>query len=487
VITVPLHASLYGFTPVEWQPPTPEAVLTAHLRRLVGDSVRERELLGLRYTQDFLAGQHHQLREAAAFADRLAAYSRGERGLDELRDFSTAALTGQVQEWFQDEEIPLRDKAFLVALAAFNEAPYALAAELSDKLFIALHRSEDGGTYARVPVFGTSIDNRLKLARATGYEEEESTEWGPVNQFKARFLEPRAAGVLLREVWTAYPSARPALVAWLRQLTDDGRPLVRTRAALTAAILAFADLPSAMALLVEGWADAKRYRSRLVAANALALAHALGTPNIPRILRSWCGKEQSERLRWTAIRAYALAGPDMVEEALAVLTDTARDGNGEEEAKQIADSVALLLTASSVEVRTRVLADLAALVYGKPPVRWMALRAFVLACEHDQDLLLLRWYAEAAAGDGTEDDRHLVALWRAGLNDLAHTADALKVLRRWIHAADDDATAEGALAAMLPAVAVTGEDRKRLSHLLRTTRGERGEQPAVADRLLASL
>jgi hypothetical protein len=486
VITVGLAASLSGVRPVPWRPPAPEAVLRSHLARHVGDAQRERALLDLEPARDFVARDHHQLREAARFAQALAAYGRGELTEYKLHSFQVAAVTDQVEEWFVDEETPLRDKAFLIALAAFDEGPYALAAELSDELHAALQRTENPGVRPVIPVFGTSIDKRLRLARAEGYEEEEHTEWGPVSQFKARFQEPLAAVVLLREVWTGYPSARPALIQWLRQLADDGRPLVRTRAAVTAAVLAYADLPSAMALLIHGWAGAKQYRFCLVAANTLALAHGLGAPNVPSILRSWCDQAQPERLRWTAIRAYGLVGPELPGEALEALADAARAEGSEEEQAQIADSVALLLTAPAAPTRSQVLTDLVELVQDKPPVRRMALRAFTLACEHTDDLLLLRWHAEAATSSGTADDRHLAALWRAALGDLSHTTDALRALRGWVHLAADDPTAESALLGLLPAIAVTAEDRKRLRHLLRTLPQQGGSRSVrLADRLLS--
>ncbi|WP_335978267.1 hypothetical protein [Streptomyces sp. CA2R106] len=490
VVTVGLAASLSGVRPTEWEPPAPDAVLRSHLARRVGDAQRERLLLGMAPVREFVAHAHHQLREAARFAEALAAYARGELTEQKLGSFQAAAVTDQVQEWFGDEETPLRDKAFLIALAAFNEAPYALAAELSDELYAALQQTEHPAVRPVIPVFGTSIGKRLQLARAEGYEEVEYTEWGEVSQYKARFREPLAALVMLREVWTGYPSARPALIRWLRQLADDGRPLVRTRAAATAAVLTYADLPSAMALVVQGWAGAKRYRRCLVAANTLALAHGFGAPNIPSILRAWCDPSQPDKwLRWTAIRAYGLVGAEMPEAAVEALSDAARAEGDDEAAGPIAESMALLLTGPVAGARSQVLSDLAGLVHDKPPVRRVVLRAFVLACEHtDDNLLLLRWHAAAAASSGTADDRHLAALWRAVLGDLEHTGGALQALRRWVRQADADPTVESALLCLLPSIAVTADDRKRLSHLLRTLPSSPGEQPPqAAGRLLAAL
>ncbi|MFD0394456.1 hypothetical protein ACFQ3Z_27590 [Streptomyces nogalater] len=89
-----------------------------------------------------------------------------------------------------------------------------------------------------------------------------------MTQFKAKFLDERVPLVLLRLVWTGHPSARPALIEWLRRLADDGRPLVRTRAAATVAVLARTDLPSAMALVIQPWATSRLFRHRLVAVNS---------------------------------------------------------------------------------------------------------------------------------------------------------------------------------------------------------------------------
>jgi hypothetical protein len=487
VITVDLHAVLHGVRPVTWRPPSPQSVLRSHLHDLVRDPQRERELLNLVPAREFLGREDYQLREAAAFARALASHADGETSQEELADASRAMLRKQVQEWFSDDETSpsLRNKAFLISLAAFDEVAYALTAELSDDLFAQFQKTQDAGSSPRVDIFGTSITKRLLLARATEYVKEEHTEWGPVTQRMARFQEPMTAGVVLREVWTGHPSARPALLRWLRRLADDGRPLVRTRAALTAAVLADADLPSAMALLIEGWAKSKRYRTCLVAANALAIAHAIGAPNIPGILRSWCnGSPPEQRLRWTAIRGYALVGAKMPTDALEALADAARVADEEQETEHIAESAALLLTDQSLSVRGQVLRDLIELLHDEPPVRRLALRAFVLACRHTEDRLLLRWYAEAAAQGDTEDAENLTFLWRTVLNDLQFTSDALGALRDWVHVADDDRQAEQALATLLPALAVTPDDRERLGHMLETVRNRRSsEPPTVTGRL----
>ncbi|WP_149551578.1 hypothetical protein [Streptomyces marokkonensis] len=481
-----------------WRPPAAEDVLAAHLRTRTTDGTVER-LLGLPDVKEFLA-HGHQLREVAAFAQLLGRYAAGEVTEQAVADFSLVSLESQVQEWFEEDEttVHLRDKAFLVALAAFDDGPYALTAELSDLLYGFLQQTENRARVPEIPVFGTHVGKRLQLARARRYEAEEHTEWGPVTQAKAAFHDERAALVLLREVWTGHPSARPALIAWLRRLADDGRPLVRTRAASTVAVLARTDLPSAMALVIEPWATSNRFRHRLVAVNSLTLAHHIDTPNIPRILDAWSTAED-RRLRWVAVRAYALIGPERPAQALAALRDATRalyrhhgdpDDFDVEMARELAEAVELLLLSPAAD---EVLTDLLSRLDDERAVRDLSLGGFVNACrrtEGDERYgtpFVLSWYARASAGDGTAA-QGLARLWREALADPQYTRLALDALRDWVLIASRSTTAEWALAALLPRLVTTPTEYQRLSHLLRTMPGEDGNPPPeVAARLLSTL
>ena len=503
VVTVGPTAVLEDVPRTEWRPPRAAEVLAAHLRTRT-DEETAAKLLGLPDVVEFLE-RDHQLREVAAFAGQLGRYAAGEVDADAIAQFSLISLENQVQEWFEEDEsaIQLRDKAFLVALAAFDGGPYALTAELSDLLYRFLQETENPARAAEVPVFGTHIDKRLQLARARKYEEDEHTEWGPVLQHKAAFRDERAALVLLRELWTGHPSARPALIGWLRRLADDGRPLVRTRAASTVAVLARTDLPSAMALVIEPWATSKLFRHRLVAVNSLTLAHLIDTPNVPRILDDWC-EGDDERRRWVGVRSYGLIGSDRPEQALAALRKAVRrlyeddndlydDGPQDldhEIGRELAEAVGLLLLSSAEE---QVLAELREHLDDDRAVRDLTLAGFVNACgrtEADERYghpLVLDWYARAVAAGGAAA-RGIPHLWRTALSDLRTTRPALDVLRTWVRIADRATATEWALAALLPALVATPEDHQRLSHLLRTMPGEDGDRPPpVAARLLTTL
>ncbi|MBW8735739.1 MAG: hypothetical protein JF621_00910 [Streptomyces turgidiscabies] len=499
VVTVGPTAVLEDVPVVHWQPPQTADVLAAHLRTRVADDETAAKLLELPDVTEFLS-RSHQLREVAAFAQLLGRYAAGEVGEQAVAQFSLVSLENQVQEWFEEDEasIHLRDKAFLVALAAFDDGPYALTAELSDLLYRFLQQTQNPVGVPEVPVFGTHIGKRLQLARAERYEDDEHTEWGPVTQQKARFVDDRASLVLLREVWTGHPSARPALIDWLRRLADDGRPLVRTRAASTVAVLARTDLPSAMALVIEPWAISNRFRHRLVAVNALTLAHLIDTPNIPRILDEW-SKGEDRRLRWVAVRAYALIGAERPEQALAALRTAARslyrdladpDDFDREMARELGEAVALLLLS---EASDQVLAELRLHLPDDRPVHDLTIGGFVSACRHTQDderyghPLVLGWYAQAAT-EGSAAAHGIPFLWRAALGDPNATRHALDVLREWVLIADRSTTTEWALAHLLPTLVTTPAEYQRLGHLLRTMPGEDGAAPpAVAARLLTTL
>ncbi|MFC0600566.1 hypothetical protein [Streptomyces palmae] len=488
VITVEPDAALEGIARREWRPPTAALVLESRLRTLVGPE-RTARLIARPEVREFL-DREHQLRETAQYAEELARFADGHTDESRIAGFSLAALERQVQEWFEatDSSVHLREKAFLVALAAFDGGPYALTAELSDLLYALLQHTDDATRPPGVPVFGTHIRKRLQLARAHSYRELEQTEWGPVTQLKAAYQDERVALVLLREVWTGHPSARPALVRWLQQLADDGRPLVRTRAASTAAVLAYTDLPSAMALVIEEWATSKRYRRRQVAVNALALAHLLDIPNIPRILDGWC-REGDADLCWVAVRAHGLIGSDRPAETLAALREIVRrqhtEGDREPDRTlldEAAASVELLLLSATGD---QVLAELLKTLEHDPPVRALALGGFLRACrptEQDEPYgcpLVLGWYARTA-DEQPSTAQHIGTLWRAALADRDHTRHALKELGTWVWIADRDPGTEWALAALLPTLVTSAAEHQRLDHLLRTLPGEDGTPPPSA-------
>lgn len=489
VITVETSSVLLDVPCVDWEPPPVEDVLAAHVTHLAGAEAWQ-QLRRTKPVEEFVA-RTHQPGETAGFARQLAAHHRGELDEEKLINFARSALADRVSRWLTAPEKPdgdeLRDKAFLISLAVFDRAPYATAAELGDGLFVQLQETANPYEPPRIPIFGSSIPSRLELAHALGSTRDEATEWGPVSQYSVEFEDVDTARVLLHEVWTVHPSTRPPLVRWLRQLAADGRPLVRTRAAAATALLAKADLSSAMAHLIEPWASGRSYNGWLTAANALSLAGLLDVAGVHRILHTWCTGDHPSR-RWTAIRVYGLLGPRHPAEALEALLDAVRlENEEEEEVNQLAEATQLLLLAA----REPVLRALVPLLQEDPAVHDHILRAFGLAChetvEGTERPLVLQWYAVAHADPGSDEDEMLVALWHAALGDRAHTDGALETLQQWLRAAERDRHVEDSLALLLSGLAAPGTHQHRISYLLRTAREADGSPLGVTNRLQAAV
>ncbi|MFK0232158.1 hypothetical protein [Streptomyces vinaceus] len=473
-----------------WRPPEPKAVLRALLPKRT-DAAHARRLLALPAVSEFLSHER-QIREVVQY---VAVLAEGDK--ERIEQYSLVTLEQQVQEWFEEAETPvqLREKAFLIALAAFDKGPYALTAELSDTLYAALRSTGDASYQEPIPVFGTHIGKRLQNARAERYPAREMTEWGPVTQIKAAFHDERVAPVVLREVWTGHPAARPALIRWLNGLSVDGRPFVRTRAAATVAVLAFTDLPSAMALIVERWADARESRRQLTAVSALTLAHRIGAPNIPRIVDDWSTDVQNPKRCWVGVRALGLIGPERPVEALTALRAQARHqydkkakqpriGAGDQQVTaELPQSVALLLLSPAAEAA---LGALLPALDGHPSARALALDGFLAACERPDSAagpsLLGRADPSASAMAA------VARLLQVALNDRTTNERAENVLRHWVRTADSDPATARTLADLLPAVAAGPRDAARLDHLLDTVQGLDGRpRPAIADRMRSAL
>jgi hypothetical protein len=489
VITVEPSAALDDIPFVHWDPPSDEDMLHAHVTPHLGEEGWH-DLVERGQVKEFLTGRH-QPAAIAEFGRRLIDVYRGHADEQTLAAYSEQAVEAKISRWLTDDRRELLDKAFLISLAVFDKAPYAVAAELGDVLYARLQHTADPRESPVIPVFGVSRDDRLSLAHAHGYHGTEITEWGIVGQFMAEFREERTAKALLEAVWNLHPSARPALVAWIGRLAQDGRPLVRTRAASATALLAAADFSSAMALLIQPWADARTPDSWLTAANALTLTHLLEVGTVLPVLRDWCTGE-SESRRWTAIRAYGLLGPVVREETLDVLLGTVREqpdlvgenGKLTEGARQFAEALELLLLAA----REPVLSALAERLDASRLVRSYVLLAFLMACEQTEEPgerpLVLHWYGHAVATHDASTAQHLATFWEALLADRACRKRALDTLRGWVRRADSDPAAESALASLLPAITAVPPNDSRVGHLLRTLRDSRVAPSGAATRLL---
>ncbi|MER7843194.1 hypothetical protein ABTZ03_04500 [Kitasatospora sp. NPDC096077] len=518
VITAVRSGTFRDLPVVDWQPPGPRDVLTGHLTILLSGqpAARVHDLLALEPVEGFL-DRTRPIRELAEFAVPLSGCSPLATEHPALSDFGQGVVQEQVGRWFGDPELPLREKAFLLSLAVFDHAPYALTAELSDQLFRRLETIATPYLKEGIPPFGNSIEGRLALARAELTEENEQTPWGPVPQRMASFSDPRTSHTLLRETWTSHPSARPAILAWLNALATDPRALVRTRVASTVALLASVDLTSAMSRLLSPWSESKDFRLCLQAANSLVLAYYAGTAAVPRILRDWC-EDDNDRRRWTAIRGYALLGHLLPVQALEAITmaadrlagdgfeDLLADVHPDDQADDdehsdryqvlgLVEATELLLLSTE---GPQVLAAMVSWLSESTQLRHLALTTFLTAAQRTEDTavttgrpLLLGWYTEsphpAPGGPVTitvlpTPERPpyvrglLITMWRNALADPDHRSSALRVMRDWLLSSVEQPETEAELTELFDDLAVTTRDRERLDHLIRTVHDGRHPQ-----------
>ncbi|MDT0342013.1 hypothetical protein [Streptomyces litchfieldiae] len=508
VVTVENSAVLRDVRPVAWRPPAADAVLRSHLRAYLdtGDAAEVEgvvdALLDVAQVRAFLAVEARPVAQIAGFAAEVARYHRGEIDAERLDQFGQESLLGQVREWLgaPEDSVTLRDKAFLLALAVCDEGPYATAAEFGDRLCHRMQRVESPEEDPGLTIFSTSPAERMKLARARCYKENEQTPWGPLPQSLARFEDPRTAELLLREAWAGHPAVRAPMSGWLTDLARHADPFVRTRAAATAATLAVHDFSSTMHGLLLDWASSRDYRLCVQAANALALAADAGTPAVHRVLRDW-STDSHPRRRWTALRAYGLVGPLAPAQTLDSLADLVTrpvpgagepDGPSAAELAAVVDAAELLLLDTPGSIVLRRLTDWCD---ADPPALRAVAHQTLLAAAARREVpfddpaswpLLLRLYDDAEPGSPVTDA--FTALWRRVLGDRRITAAAQQRLREWVLTSEDEAGVETVLAGLLPQLVASDSDRDRLCHLLRVMPGrDGGPPPPVAHRLLGGL
>ena len=297
---------------VRCEPPPETAVLASHLDALLLPTGSVAQLVaaaGGTRVRAALGLDELRPREARWLAGLLALH-RGEADQTDLLAECRTLAYAQVREWFgpyPDSTAALRLAAYRIALAAFNGAPESVVAEAAELLAYELVRTwEPGGVPGR-PVFGEDPDARLLAARAElkpGVEEPAGR--APVAVREVWFRGAALAPAVLAHVWTRYHNARRPLVAWLRRLVADPRPLVWVRAALAGGLLVGLDPGYGLPALIQPMAASGQVRQRMFA--ALALDQAARSGAVAAALReqvlSW-GRDPRAELRWTAAAVHS--------------------------------------------------------------------------------------------------------------------------------------------------------------------------------------
>lgn len=482
IITIDPHVAVDGTLTEqhEWHPPAPESILNAHLEADCPHPSVRQPALDLDETRSYLKTQPSP-EEIAGYARTLLLYIDGQRSLQDLATYSTSAVEDHAQRVFSETDVSMREKAFLIALAVFNQLPYSTIAEVGDDLYRAFQEREDPETEAGVSIFDTSRSARLSWARAFEYDSFETDHDSASTRLTA-FLNPSTSSIVLRHVWLEHPAAREPIRRWLRELGEIGTDVSRMRAALAAGCLAATDFSSIMGPLLEPWAGSRPLGQRQLAAWALFAAVQQGADyEVRRVLQRWA--EGGEGRRWTVLHtADALAdllGKSTIPLISTIAKKPARDPRLRHELERV---TARLLTGSTA------LQALDAMVgwSQKPgPRRDLAYRAFIRAAgkqEEGRPALLSHGNADQQAWTA------LITLWRAVLNNPAARDDARLGLAGWVILAAEDESLEPDLWRLFSELAASANERARLDYLLRhlPTEAPEAARP-VADRVRTHL
>ncbi|MFJ4416976.1 hypothetical protein [Streptomyces sp. NPDC088925] len=517
----------------DWQAPPAVALAKAHVRHALARATQAQAaegtapgtgeadeetiagLFALPATVDYLATGPSP-GETSGFALLLVRYARGLIGEEELRGYGRDAAERLAGQWFGAgrgsesghdgpgrQEVTLRDKAFLLSLAVLDGLPYPLVAELGDRLCARWYAIEAPARTEGLPVFGTAPGERLALARADEYESETRTPWGLLPERVVAFRDGALWSAVLAHVWYSHPAVRDPFVDWLGELVQDGRVVVRLRAAVASGVLLAADFAYGVPRWLGGWASSARAGERQLAAWALYAAAEHGAaPAVRRLLREWSGQHHAG-LRWTVARCYAVLGGSVPLGALRDLGWMAANGPEPDGPLRMAleQAVESLLQGPAATV---VLNRLAEWHEAGGRLRELATAGFLRALRHRHKdgaggtwpRLLRLPYAEPAALVP------LARLWRTVLNSPATRGQGLAELNAWVRSAEstvdaestpvgagESAAREEALAALLPLLAGTANERERLRHLLgKLDRQSRQDSHgSAAGRLLAAL
>jgi hypothetical protein len=438
----------------------------------------------------------------------------GEITSDEMIGRVGESLSRYVSGWFEplaqipasaaaDEPVSLA--TFRIALAVFNQAPFDVVAEAGELL---TGKIMTAGSSKREPgraVFANHRDDYLADSRAQLVPGAILFGKSSAPSVLAEYVDDRMPEAILRHVWDVR-NIRRHLLPWLQELSQDSRPFVWIRAALTIGQLCSWDFPSTFHEFIDPWASSpsEEGRRHLVAAVALDAAsrNAEVLPVVLEIIGNWCRTGNRDQ-RWTAATAL---GYDLgVHDPEASLKNLQVVGSWENGDLALIASWAVARIFSRGAIGPVLIMVDRWLRDDRREVRQLGLRAALRVANlkvADVD------DPEAVAGGrewqrlARRDNWPLLAALVAGDRDLldpfadmvwpvtrsaAFQALSLEVLESWIRAGQRDRTCVGPVGMLLRLLGDDEADRTRLLHLIEVLCHDR-EDPLpsdVADRFIA--
>jgi len=417
-----------------------------------------------------------------------------------------------VSAWFEplarlpvtvEGDEPVRLSAFRIALAVLNDSPVDVVAEVAEDLAVRILKARSPRRMPDRPVFTRHREDHVANSRAHVDDGLVRFITATTPASMVAYDDARLPLAVLRHVWGTH-NLREPLLSWLETLSDDPRPMVYVRSALTIGLLTSWDVSYTFHERIQPWADSKQSHRRWTAAVALneASHNDKVRPVVREILEDWCENGKFAQ-RWTGTVAlgYDLGLRDP-EKALKELRKLGcwKDGKLAQAASWAAARIFVL---GGVKPVIKPLGDW--LDDDRSDVRQLGLAA-VLRIAHmkvseTEGLELTaanagglwtrladrrRWPLLVALADEDPALRDPLAdlVWQLTRSALAQEASAA-TLKRWIRAGEKDPACVGPVGRFLALLGDDHSDRARLLHLVRLLRRDRDEPlPAlIADRL----
>lgn len=449
--------------------------------------------------------------ETRWFAHLLTIHAQGQIDLSEVATRTTNSLARHVADWFAplamlpptaEGDDQVRRTSFRLALAIFDKTPFHIAAEAGELLAWEILLARSPRRTPGRPVFTDSRADHVGNSGARLYED--TAEFGDtrVPATFAAYEDDRMPTAVLRHAWNMH-NLRGPLIRWLRQLSQDARPLVWIRAALAVGALCAWDFSYTFHELIDPLATAPddvpdHVRRRVVA--AIALGHAARAPEMEPVVRhivdEWCGSDDAAE-RWTGATAlgYGMGLRDTtkaVEDLRTIGCRTEDDSDDEQSQADVASwamaelfcrggvepmaaavlrwleddrvDVRFLGTLAAARIAGRMVSDLDDLDLTRSPGdgRWELLPS------------RRRWPLLVALADEAPKLAELLVdlVWRLTRITMAHEV-VLETLATWMRAAQKDATCTAPVARFLAGLGDDETDRARLLYLVHELRSDR--------------
>jgi hypothetical protein len=441
----------------------------------------------------------HRLAEIGPVADILADVARGRIARDSLDTHLDLASRTGIRNWFSAAGREAL-RPLIITLTFFGGLPLQIVLELEDRLNLRLR--EAAGESAPRDLFAASGRARLsEVAAHVGFTEHEDLYGATLTQ-TVEFADRTWEGSLASLLQSEYPSVRPVLVDWLRELASHPDAHVQRRAALALGGFARDSLPSLIREVIGRWAMEADDQAWLKVVWALTVPIALSdtAPRVARVLEQWATSDVAELVYCAAmVYGMALTPADGALSGLALIAR--RAGRDHEDwivpaatgvlAMYLGDFAADALSAirrwSTSKKKTQ--RDLALLTF--VVIATMVETTVEAAHSPSEDpgaargkrqkwpSLLLEVYHPQTRAD-------VIAVAQKALSHPDYTADTLAALRQWFNQANDRPYLIRPLTHLVAALTTTPAEAERLAYHLQAwaEKNPKGAAARVRDALL---